>query len=259
MPFVDTHRARIYYEVQGQDPGHNETLVFAHGAGGNTASWWQQVPFFRQHYRVVSFDHRGFGRSLCNPEDFSPIHFEGDLMAILDQEGIERAHLVCQSMGGWTGVRSAALYPQRVSSLVLANTPGAVYTDTLRQQMQGLPAPNDNPQVLSIAISEYFAERDPAGAYLYQQISNFNLPPMPIAALMAPEAFLSDVQIADFNVPTLIITSDLDQIFPRELLEQSAQRIGAETVFVENSGHSTYFEQPERFNRLVLEFLQQHT
>ncbi len=252
MPFAASNKASIYYESQGQ----GEVLIFAHGAGGNTASWWQQVPFFSRKYRVITFDHRGFGRSSCAQQDFSPIHFEGDLLAIMDQEKVECAHLVCQSMGGWTGVRFAARYPHRVKSLVLANTPGAVYTDALRRQLEGLPGPNDNPQVTSIAISNYFAERNPEAAYLYQQISNFNSPAMPIATLMSPEVFLSAEQLAQYSVATMTITSDLDGIFPRDLLEQSAAIIKSNTVHVENSGHSTYFEQPLRFNELVVHFLE---
>jgi len=259
MPFVATEKARIYYEIAdngGHSEGHTPTLVFAHGAGGNTASWWQQVPFFSRYFSVITFDHRGFGRSDCALEDFSPIHFEGDLLAILNQEKIEQVHLVCQSMGGWTGVRSAALHPHRIASLVLANTPGAVYTDALRLQLQGLPGPNDNPQVRSIALSARFAERNPEGAYLYQQISNFNQPDMPIATLMAPESFIAPEVLENFSVPALTVTSDLDAIFPRTLLDESAALINAQTVFVENSGHSTYFEQPQIFNQLVLKFLQ---
>ena len=69
MPFVKSRGAEIYYEVHGEGP----VLVFAHGMGGNHLSWWQQVPeFVGRGYRVVTFDHRGFGRSTCPPESFHP-------------------------------------------------------------------------------------------------------------------------------------------------------------------------------------------
>lgn len=63
MAFVDARGARIYYECHGEGPA----LVFAHGRGGNAASWCQQVPRFVRDYRVLVFDHRGFGRSRCEP------------------------------------------------------------------------------------------------------------------------------------------------------------------------------------------------
>ena len=57
MPFLSVNDIRLYYEVHGDGPA----IVFAHGAGGNHLSWWQQVPFFQAHYRCVIFDHRAFG------------------------------------------------------------------------------------------------------------------------------------------------------------------------------------------------------
>ena len=86
----------LYYEIYGQGPA----LVFAHGAGGNSASWYQQVPFFSQDYTTLVFDHRGFGRSRFNEDEFSSHFFAEDLEVILDHAGIDEAVLVCQSMGG---------------------------------------------------------------------------------------------------------------------------------------------------------------
>ena len=68
MPSIATPDASIHYEVYGEGP----PLVFAHGAGGNRISWWQQVPHFARRYRVIVLDHRGFGRSRCEPGDFRP-------------------------------------------------------------------------------------------------------------------------------------------------------------------------------------------
>jgi pimeloyl-ACP methyl ester carboxylesterase len=93
MPTVTTRHAELYYESHGK----GRPVVFAHGAGGNAASWWNQVPFFVQRgFRSVAFDHRCFGRSACAGEHFDPAEFPADLRAILDAEGIERAALVCQ-------------------------------------------------------------------------------------------------------------------------------------------------------------------
>ena len=59
MPTLSRPHCELYYEETGEGPA----IVFAHGAGGNHLSWWQQVPVFRERYRCVSFDHRGWGRS----------------------------------------------------------------------------------------------------------------------------------------------------------------------------------------------------
>src|SRR3990172_6186112 len=59
MPWTPVNGIRLYYQSYGTGPA----LVFAHGAGGNHLSWWQQVPFFAARYRCVVFDQRAFGRS----------------------------------------------------------------------------------------------------------------------------------------------------------------------------------------------------
>ena len=64
MPFVNTDNAKIYYESHGE----GSPIILAHGAGGNTLVWWQQIAHFAAGYKVVVFDHRGWGRSKCAPE-----------------------------------------------------------------------------------------------------------------------------------------------------------------------------------------------
>ena len=60
----------LHYQVYGE----GETVVFAHGAGGNLLSWWQQIPFFSRRFQCVTFDHRGFGHSLDEPEGPGAAH-----------------------------------------------------------------------------------------------------------------------------------------------------------------------------------------
>ena len=124
MPFVNTENAQIYYETHGE----GSPIVLAHGAGGNTLVWWQQIAHFAADYKVVAFDHRGWGRSKCAPEHKHARHFADDMRAVMDDAGVDRAAIVCQSMGGWTGMQFTLANPERVSCLVLSGTPGGVET-----------------------------------------------------------------------------------------------------------------------------------
>ena len=83
---VKSDGAELYYEAYGS----GAALVFAHGGGGNAASWYQQVPHFLSRYRVITFDHRGFGRSYCEPSEVVSTRFAADLLAILDDAGVTR-------------------------------------------------------------------------------------------------------------------------------------------------------------------------
>ncbi len=251
MPTITSAGAQIYYETSGSGPA----ILFAHGAGGNAASWWQQVPEFSRDHRVICFDHRGFGRSTCDAEQFAAHHFDADALAILDAEGIDRAAVVCQSMGGWTGVRLSVNHPSRVSALVLGNTPGAIYTDALRDQMRILvPRPTAD-DLTAMTLGQPYRDTNPNGAFLYSAITRFNTTPMPLAALMARDAFIAPERLRPFPVPVLMIASDLDVTFPPALLRATAESIDAEFAVVTGSGHSTYFEKPAEFNSLVRRFL----
>ena len=113
-------------DVHYQAFGEGETIVFAHGAGGNLLSWWQQIPYFSQNYRCITIDQRGFGHSLDDPNGPGSGAFVEDLVGLLDYLEIGSAHLVAQSMGGRTMLGFAVAYPHRTKSLVMADTVGGM-------------------------------------------------------------------------------------------------------------------------------------
>jgi len=88
MAIAEVPGARIHYDTYGDGPW----LVFAHGAGGNRLSWWQQVPWFARRFRCVVYDQPGWGAS-TRDGGADPARFAADLTALLDHLGIERAAL----------------------------------------------------------------------------------------------------------------------------------------------------------------------
>ncbi len=260
MPYVENANARIYYEVHGESD--RPALVLAHGAGGSTLSWWQQIPHFSAGYRVVVFDHRIFGRSVCTADDFHPRHFPADLLAILDAEGIERTAIVAQSMGGWTGLPTALGHPERVSCLVLAGTPGGVFTEAVMlNAMRVLEMTGDEGIPSSAALAPNFPEREPELAGLYDQINALNerFEPALLARMADDDLRLTPEKLMGYSTPTMMIVGEHDQLFPPEVLHEVAGVIpGAEIRDIPIAGHSTYFETPGPFNELVDEFLAKH-
>src|SRR5262245_1918863 len=98
--FTESEGERIYWECVGTG---EPALVLCHGAGGNHAVWYQQVPVFARHRRVITWDHRGFGRSSAHAGPTRPELGVRDLAAVLAAAGATGAiDLVGQSMGGWT-------------------------------------------------------------------------------------------------------------------------------------------------------------
>nr|VFJ62665.1 MAG: Pimeloyl-ACP methyl ester carboxylesterase [Candidatus Kentron sp. FW] len=250
MPYVANNDVNIYYEVHGT---HGPGLVFAHGAGGNATSWWQQVPAFMSDYRVVVFDHRGFARSNCPVDAQNPRFFEADLMAVMDEVGLDKATVACQSMGGWTGMRAAVYYPDRIRAVFLANTPGAVRTPATRDNMKDLQARIQRLGLTNVAISQRFSDENPVGAFLYHQISAHNIKPRP--NMQDDAIYVTIEEVRASGVRFQVMASDLDPIFPPALLEGVARDIDASYLCIEGAGHSTYFERPEAFNAALRAFL----
>lgn len=257
MPYADRPHCRIYFESHG-DPGA-PAVALAHGRGGNAAAWFQQVPaLVAAGYRVIAFDHRCFGRSVCPPEHFDRAEFAGDLAAVLDAAGVELAAVVCQSMGGWTGLRLAVEHPQRVSALVLSNTPAGISTpaaDAAVAQSRKVFAERG---IAASALAADFAQREPALAYLYAQLGGLNLQVDDTLQSRSPAATTAQ-ELAALMLPVLLVTSDQDAIFPPAAIREVAAMIrGAEFHQLPTAGHSPYFETPQAFNAIVLDFLARH-
>src|SRR4051794_31304262 len=168
--FVERDGERIFYEVVGEG---GLPLVLSHGAGGNHAVWYQQVAPFAADRMVVTWDHRGYGRSTDRADRSGPEVAVGDLLAVLDELGIERADLVGQSMGGWTTVGVALARPGLARSLVLADTLGGFTSDAItaglaRRTGAGLASGD----VLGShpALGLEFSARHPERAHLYQSL-----------------------------------------------------------------------------------------
>jgi pimeloyl-ACP methyl ester carboxylesterase len=258
MPVVERAGANIYYETHGEGPA----IVFAHGAGGNRLSWWQQVPSFEKRYLVICFDHRSFGRSTCDEGAFHPKYFAGDLRAILDAEQIERAALVCQSLGGWSGLPFALESPDRVASLVLCDTPGGIVHPKILEAAASVGDRLEREGVKgSAALAPGFELRKPALAYLYDQISSLNtgVELKNLGLLFSEEARVAPDRLEGYSVPTLLIAGDQDLLFPSEALQAVAEMIpGVEFREFKESGHSVYFEDAEAFNSVIGEFVGRH-
>jgi 3-oxoadipate enol-lactonase len=259
MPTIERDGATLYYEEHGTPGDGRPAVVFVHGSGGSALSWWQQLPVFAVKHRVVAFDHRGFGRSTCAADALDPRCFAADLAAILDAAHIERAALVCQSMGGWTGLAFALAHPERTAAIVLAGTPGGVATPAIQRDAAGVPQRMAERGFLGMALARDFIRYDPMRSFLYERIGSLNpastIPTvLPKLAGMRIEA----AQLAAFRVPTLVLVGTDDAFFSVDGLREVAAAIpGARFTVMQGAGHSAYFEQPERFNPLVEAFFEE--
>jgi pimeloyl-ACP methyl ester carboxylesterase len=251
MPTVQTDNADIYYDSVGQGPA----VILAHGAEGNALSWFQQVPVFAKHYQTVVFDHRGFGRSTCAADHLQPNRFGADILAVMDALGIAQAAIVGQSMAGWGAMQAALVAPERVSAVALVATSGGLMPPA------GDDAPPDpNPAPLAgnlsgLALAPDFPDREPHLAWLFDQISLLNHNIELLAGRLG-DNLVTAADLAGYTTPTVVVAPVLDSFFPPAMLQTVGTMIpGARFETLEASGHAPYWEVPDAFNTLILDFL----
>ncbi len=250
-PFRDCH---LYYEVHGKGPA----IVFAHGLGGNSLSWWQQVPYFARSHTCVVYDQPGFARSGApSGENWT---FADALGALLDHLGMEQSVLVAQSMGGWTCLAYTLQHPERVRALVMGSTPGVARTppglagwrEKIRPERERLSA---------VGVQASYGERGavdrPDLHYLYGAIRRLTQPPHPSSPPgVGRLGKASADELSRLRVPVLFLIGEKDAVIPPDVTAAAAGLIpGARVQRVADTGHSIYFERADTFNRLIERFL----
>jgi len=262
--FIERADARLYYEACGAGPA----LVFAHGLGGNHLSWWQQVPIFADRFTCISFAHRGFAPSSCatNPPD--PVDYPGDLAALLEHLGVAQAHLVGQSMGGWTVIGFALAHPARVLSLTLSATTGpidvegggndlpalAAWRERVPAEVAALIAAGGHP-----ATGARMLREQPAMHHLYHGIGALSGPldrdalrtRLWATRILPPDA------LAALRLPVLCLAGLDDVVIcPQAVQALAAALPGARFESFAATGHSPYFERAAAFNGHLATFLE---
>jgi pimeloyl-ACP methyl ester carboxylesterase len=248
MAQLQANGANLYYEVHGVGP---ETIVFAHGKGGNHLSWWHQVAHFSERFRCITFDHRSYGLSTNSSDGRNQEAYVDDLTAILDQVGVSSANLVGQSMGGRTCLDFTIAYPERVKGLVLASTIAGVVDPDLQEILKlHANAPKD---LLPRVLSRGFREKNAALTQLFASIEALNhvgKDPFPLLIKGANRD-----AVAKCNTRTLLVVGDEDLVAPPQAVGWLANKLpNAELKIIANTGHSIYFERPSIFNEALDQF-----
>ena len=222
--------------------GTGVPVVFLHAGSGNSALWQAQVEFFSgAGYRAIAPDRRA--RAAASEE----------LEALVLQLGLERFHLVGTAAGGIVAIDYALSFPQRLRSLVIANSIFGIQDDSYVATMKRLrPAQFEALPVEVRELGPCYRAADPEGTRRWAAASRHATP-------QPTRKHITYAALETVRAPALLLTGDADLYMPPALLREVATRIrGATVVVVPECGHSAYWEQPDLFNRTVLEFIRQH-
>ena len=249
---------RIFYADTG---GNGVPVVFMHAATGSSRVWEHQIPaFIAAGYRGVAPDRRGWGRSVIEPSGPQPGTAADDLLALMDHLGIDRFHLVGTAAGAFASLDFALSFPQRLRSLVVASSIGGVQDADFLELGRRIRPPEFNALPAEVReVGPSYRAANPEGTRRWVELEHLSRPPGTPSPAQPMRNRITFSLLETMRVPTLLLTGGADMIAPPPVLRLFAARIkNAETVIVPEAGHSAYWEQPEIFNRAVLDFIGRH-
>ena len=256
--FAQLPGRRLWYLDTG---GTGIPVVFLHAASGSSALLEHQIAVVRAAgYRFIAYDRLGSGRSVLDSGS-DPGSAADDLDALVSLLKIDRFHLVGTAAGGGVALDYALTHPERLRSLIVANSIGGVQDDdylALSRRMR--PAPQFD------ALPTEFRELGPsyraANAEETARWAELARQSRPLNALTSPQRNRNRMTFAmleTIRIPTLLLTGDADLYTPPPVLRLFAARInGAESLVVPEAGHSVYWERPQVFNAALLAFVARH-
>ena len=266
MPHVRTDdRVRIYYEAHGSA---GTPLALAYGIGGNADMWDVNRAALAARHRLVLWEPRGHARS-DSPEDparYSFARWVLDLKAVLDHLGIRRAHVGGLSLGAGIATRFALRFPARVSSLVVTNSSSAAGLPLSWQNIvmrarsieitltKGMDAMAEYAMAENPNVSARLALDPAAREEFYREYRAL----APIGYANSLRALLGMDHITDqlprLRVPVLLIGGDRDpSLEPMKVMHRKVR--GSKLVVLSPASHFANRDQPDAWNRAVLDFL----
>jgi pimeloyl-ACP methyl ester carboxylesterase len=259
MPKVNVPGVTLHYR---DDHESGAPIVFLHARSGTSSSWELNIPAFASAgYRCISYDRRGVGQSQPNDSGEQPGYAIDDLHALIQHLTLPPVHLVGTAAGGVVALEYAIIHPDQIRTLVIADSIGGLQDDAITEvQKRMRPRPI---QVLPVELRELSAGyrgTNPEGTRMWVEIAetvHFDDADTWTAQLRRQHPTAEDLQ--RFTAPTLVVVGGADLLSPPAMMRMFARHFpNHELVTVPEAGHAAHWEQPETWNRLVLDFLQRH-
>jgi pimeloyl-ACP methyl ester carboxylesterase len=263
MPHIRVHGAQLHYEEHGAG---DDTIVFSHGLLWSGEMFREQVAALKDRYRVITFDHRGQGRSEKTRERLDMDALAEDAAELIRQLSPQRpVHFAGLSMGGFVAMRLAARQPQLLKSCLLLETsadPEPAENKSKYRQMiwvvRLLGTKPVAPKVMRIMFSQSFLA-DPAQAGLRREWQGrLEALERNIHRAVTGVINRSSVyeELKNIRCPTLVIVGEEDVATVPAKAERIHQAIaGSELVRIPRAGHTSTIENPRDVNRAILDFL----
>ena len=268
MPTARVNGINIFYE----EAGEGTPLIFVHEFAGEAKSWHLQMRFFARRYRCIAFNARGYPPSDVpdDPRAYSQDLAASDILGLLDALAIPKAHICGLSMGGYAVLHFGLRWPERAHSLVVAGAGyGSVPEETEKFRRDVAETADRFERDGMKAVAEFytkgstrvqFMDKDPAGwQEFYEMFCAQSALGHALTMRGVQMTRTSIYQLEDgmkrMTVPTLIVTGDEDEpcLDPALFMKRKIHSSGL--VIIPKAGHTVNLEDPDAFNRAVLDFL----
>jgi pimeloyl-ACP methyl ester carboxylesterase len=274
-----THYLGDRYRTRVVEAGDGEALVLLHGVGGHAEAWSRNVVRLGVRYRAMAIDMLWHGYSAKPPFQDAVPSYAGQVLDLLDSQGIERAHVEGESLGGWVALWLALEHPDRVGKLILNTAtgirwnPGSIEerpregrdllrtrslaaiddptAETIRRRLEWLMAAPDRvtDELVEVRRRIYAdPEIQPALRTVFENS---------FGGGTGPRRQIPEDRLADVRAETLVLWTDRNPGTGPDVGKAIASRIPAARFHcVADAAHWPQWEQPEEHDRVVIEFLE---
>ncbi len=253
----------LAYKVTGK----GAPIVLIHGHPFDHTMWAPQIAAFSSFYEVITPDLRGYGKSklpLTGTSTFED--YAADVLRLLDELKVDNFHLGGLSMGGQIIMEMFRQAPDRIKSLIFADTFAGLDTPEAKEARNKAATKLENEgmdgyanEVISKMIKPSHVKSQPEVAAHVLKMMKSTSPSAAATAMRARSGRIDylNLVLPEINIPTLAIVGRDDEFTPVAKAEELKGKLhNCKLVVIEDAGHMPNLEQPEKFNKAVLEFLE---
>jgi len=253
------------FDLSYDDVGEGSIpIIFLHGYPFDKTMWQGQLGFLQSYYRLISCDIRGFGKSKDENSSLNIDLFANDLAQFMDKLSINKAIICGLSMGGFIALNAMKKFPERFEGLILCDTQCIADTAEVKEKRyktiekiksEGVTSFNEG-FIKSVFAKDSFDNKKELVKNLHNVVfsNSEHIITMGLTALAERSETCSTLD--EITIPTLIICGREDEVTPLAQSEFMNEKIkGSILHVIDNAGHVSNLEQPDEFNKHIIDFL----
>lgn len=245
--YVNINGVELYYEMHGA----GEPLLYLHGGLSSGADFAKYIPVLSKHYKVITVDRRGHGRSYDNGKPYSYAGMADDMNLFMEHFGIKQACVIGWSDGGVVGFHLAGKYPSRVKKLLVS---GANYlVNGMREESVEWIKTQLTPENVSKAIpgiEEEYNKVNPVKGNFINFISKTR-------EMWLRDPYFPKEDFAKITIPVLLVAGDKDGITLEHMIDMYRLIKNSQLCILPNSTHFVFNEKNEMVIAMILNFFKQ--